>query len=37
MVNDNGYKLKSYLVGDVVQARFLSDPMYSDGYPGNKA
>ncbi|MCL6692195.1 PaaI family thioesterase [Pseudomonas sp. R3.Fl] len=33
--NENGHKLKSYLIGDVVQARFLPDPMYSGGYPGN--
>lgn len=33
--NPHGYKLKSYLVGDVVEARFTADRIYSGGFPGN--
>lgn len=33
--NPNGYKLKSYLVGDVVKASFTIDPIYSGGFPDN--
>ena len=33
--NPQGHKLKSYLVGDEVVARFTPAAMYSGGYPGN--
>lgn len=33
--NPHGYKLKSYLVEDIVVARFTVDPIYSGGYPNN--
>ncbi|HDR9024181.1 TPA: PaaI family thioesterase [Burkholderia vietnamiensis] len=33
--NPHGHKLKSYLVGDEVVARFTPAAMYSGGYPGN--
>lgn len=31
--NPNGHKLKSYLVGDRVEARFIADPIYTGGFP----
>ena len=33
--NPHGHKLKSHLCGDVVEARFTVDPIYSGGVPYN--
>lgn len=33
--NPLGHKLKSYLNGDIVEARFTVDPIYSGGVPDN--
>ncbi|MGH8349261.1 MAG: PaaI family thioesterase, partial [Pseudomonas sp.] len=31
--NPHGHKLKSYLIEDIVEARFTVDPIYSGGFP----
>jgi acyl-coenzyme A thioesterase PaaI-like protein len=33
VANPDGHKLKSYLIGDTVEARFRVDPKYTGGFP----